>query len=94
MIDPMLWRGLRALVSDAVEQGALAVERVHLETARRPFEMLELIPAVSEQAQNLREVHDTIVQGVYSAVRITNQMVAKTFDALEAGAEREPATPR
>ena len=68
------WQGLRALVGDAVEHGATAIERVHLETARRPFTIMEQIPPLAEPAQNIREVHDTIVSGVYASVRLVNQV--------------------
>ena len=79
------WQGLRALVGDAVEHGATAIERVHLETARRPFAIIEQIPELSQPAQNIREVHDTIVSGVYTSVRLVNKLVGRTLDAaLEA----------
>jgi hypothetical protein len=89
------WQGLRALVGDAVEHGATAIERVHLETARRPFAFMEHIPPLAEPAQNIREVHDTIVSGVYTSVRLVNQLVGKTLDAalaaLDTQSQGEPA---
>jgi hypothetical protein len=84
------WQGLRALVIDAVEHGATAIERVHLETARRPFSIMENIPALAEPAQNIREVHDTIVSGVYTSVRLVNQLVGKTLDAALAAIDAQP----
>jgi hypothetical protein len=83
------WQGLRALVSDAVEHGATAIERVHLETARRPFTIIEQIPELAQPAQNIREVHDTIVSGVYTSVRLVNQLVGKTLDAALAALDDE-----
>ena len=44
-------RGLAALVRDAVEHGSRAVEKVHLEIARRPFTVLEHVPGI--EAPNL-----------------------------------------
>ena len=86
------WQGLRALVVDAVEQGAHAIERVHLQTASRPFTILEHIPELAQPAHNIREVHDTIVSGVYTSVRLINQLVGKTLnvalDALDAPGEQ------
>lgn len=81
MTDMKRWRGLRALVTDAVEQGASAIERVHLQTARRPFVVLEHIPGVSGPAHILHQAHDTIVSGVYDAIRVTNRIVGQTLDA-------------
>lgn len=75
------WQGLRALVVDAVDNGATAIERVHLETARRPFAIIEQIPELAQPAQNIREVHDTIVSGVYTSVRLVNKLVGRTLDA-------------
>ena len=45
------WKGLRALLTDAVEQGTSAVERVHRATAARPFDVLDHIPGVAPGAR-------------------------------------------
>lgn len=85
MKDVKRWRGLCALVGAAVDQGACAIERVHLETARRPFAILEQIPGVAEPALGIHQVHDTVVSGVYDAVRLVNRVVGTTLDtALDA----------
>lgn len=81
MTDWKRWRGLSALVEAAVDQGASAVERVHLATANRPFVILEQIPAVKEPAQVVHEVHDTVVLGAYTSVRIVNHWVGKALNA-------------
>lgn len=102
MKDVKRWRGLRALVGDAVEQGASAIERVHLSTARRPFAILEQIPGIAEPAQSIHEIHDTVVSSVYGTVRLVNRVVGQTLDgalaaldtsAAEAAGESEPAPP-
>jgi hypothetical protein len=94
MNDFKRWRGLRALITDAVEHGASAIERVHLETARRPFEVIEQITGAPEPAQNFREVHDTIVSGVYTTIRLVNRAVGQTLEhalvAFENSAARAP----
>jgi hypothetical protein len=81
MTDWKRWRGLRALVEAVVDQGASAVERVHLATAARPFTILEQLPAVKDPAQVAHEVHDTVVLGAYTSVRIVNHWVGKALDA-------------
>jgi hypothetical protein len=80
MNDFKRWRGLRALITDAVEHGASAIERVHLSTARRPFDVIQQIPSVAEPAQNIHEVHDTIVSGVYTTIRLVNRAVGQTLE--------------
>ena len=98
MTDMKRWRGLRALVSDAIEHGASAVERVHLQTASRPFVVLEHIPVLGGPARTLHEAHDAAVSGVYAAIRITNRGVGEALDAALAAAdtkdEHEPAETR
>jgi hypothetical protein len=94
MNDFKRWRGLRALITDAVEQGASAIERVHLSTARRPFDVIQQqIPSVATPAQNFHEVHDTIVSGVYTTIRLVNRAVGHTLEhalcALENNAPRQ-----
>ena len=90
MKDIKRWRGLRALIGDAVEHGASAIERVHLETARRPFAILEQVPAVSQPAQDIHAVHDTVVSGVYTSVRLVNRAVGKTLDAVLDAIDTDP----
>lgn len=86
-------RGLRALVEDAVHHGSLAVERVHMETARRPFSILEKIPPIAVPVQVVHAVHDASVAASYAAVRLVNRAVGRALDAAlgvaALGAERD-----
>jgi hypothetical protein len=50
-------RGLRALLSEAVEHGSRAVEVVHKATAARTFVVLEVIPPTARPAKVLHVVH-------------------------------------
>jgi hypothetical protein len=87
------WRGLGALIGDAVEHGASAIERVHLATAERPFRILEQIPGIAEPTKGVHVVHDAVVSGVYAQVRSVNRLVGKaldlTFDVLEQASENK-----
>ena len=74
------WRGLVALVGQLVDQGAVAVERVHLETARRPFAILERIPLLAVPAQSVHTIHDATASSVYALVRVVNDIAGKTLD--------------
>jgi hypothetical protein len=68
-------RGAVALTSDAVEHGSRAVEKVHLETAARPFNILKAIPVVSAPASVVHVVHDLCVTSVYWQIRMWNRLV-------------------
>jgi hypothetical protein len=75
-------RGLRALLEEAVEQGTTAVERVHMATAARPFDILAHIPPVAPGARGVRVIHDATVTGVYEAIRQVNRLVGATLSAV------------
>lgn len=75
------WRGLGALVRDAVEQGSLAIEKIQKETAARPFAVLALIPTVAPVARVVRVVHDVSVSGVHGAIRLVNRAVGAAVEA-------------
>jgi hypothetical protein len=89
------WRGLKALVQDAVEHGSRAVERVHLATARRPFAILEAIPVVATPTRIVHVIHDATTSTVYGSIRLVNRAVGATLDvALDAAdAREEPHAP-
>lgn len=74
-------RGLLALVGSAVENGASAVERVHLATAARPFDILEKTP-IAEPAAVVDKIHGATVAGVYESVRAITKTVVKTLDSV------------
>jgi hypothetical protein len=82
---------LRALITDAVEHGASAVERVHLATARRPFAIVEQVPGIEQPARVVHEVHDAIVSTTYSNVRGVNRTVGAALDALLAALDERDA---
>jgi hypothetical protein len=80
--DTKRWRGVRALVEAAVDQGASAVERVHLATARRPFAILQWIEPIREPVALVQAIHDGIVSGVYSSVRAVNHALGTTLELV------------
>ncbi len=75
------WRGLSALIQDAVEHGARAVERVHMESTGRPFAAIERIPPIASAARAVHLVHDAAVTAAYGAVRLVARLVGATVDA-------------
>jgi hypothetical protein len=76
------WRGLVALVGDAVEHGSRAIQRVQLETARRPFTILEHIPPIAAPARIAHAAHDVSVTFVHGAIRAVNAVAGKTVDVI------------
>ena len=78
------WRGAVALLRDAVEHGSRAVERIQIETARRPFGIIEHIPVVAAPTRIVHGVHDASVTAVHEVIRAVNVAVSRTVDfALE-----------
>jgi hypothetical protein len=90
------WRGLKDLVVDGVEHGSRAVERVHLGTAKRTFDILEAIPLVSAPSKVVHVIHDATTRASYATVRAVGRAVGAgqdlAFDAIE-GAEPPPSRP-
>jgi hypothetical protein len=74
------WRGLKSLVADAVEHGSRAVQKVHMETARKPFAILEAIPPIAVPAKAVHVIHDAIVSTTYITIRAVNQVVSSAAD--------------
>jgi len=85
------WRGVKDLLIDAVEQGASAVERVHLETARRSFSAVKQVSQINEPTQQVQNVHDTVVATAYASVRAVTRAVG---NALDVAIDTLEATPR
>lgn len=76
------WLGLKTLLEDAVEHGSRAIEKVHLETAARTFEVLEAIPKIAATAKVVHVVHDGLVQSTHGAIRLVNTGVHRATDAI------------
>ena len=96
MTDVKRWRGLKDLVRDAVEQGASAVERVHLATAERPFALLAQIPALCDPVRSIQQIHDTLVSTTYATVRTVTRAVGDgaeiALDVVESAANAPAKT--
>ena len=87
------WRGLRAMVTDVVEHGSRAIEEVQTTTAKRVFDVLELIPAVKEPAALVHAVHDVAIGGIYASVRVVNQAVGVAADLVIDLIDTSPTSP-
>ena len=83
-------RGAVALTADVVEHGSRAVEKVHLETAGRPFRILEQIPGVNAPAKVVHVVHDLCVTSVYWQIRMWNRLARAVADTALPGTDVAP----
>lgn len=79
-------RGLKDLLVDAVDHGAGAIEKVHLGTAKRTFDVLEAIPGLDEPSKLVHVVHDASVHGVYTTVRLVTRGVGAALGLVLDGA--------
>jgi hypothetical protein len=89
MTDLAKWRGVGSLVVDALEHGSRAVERIQLETAGRPFAVLERIPVVAGVGRAVRVAHTAIVTTTHAAVRLVGQAVGTAIELGLIAAERK-----
>jgi len=69
------WRGLTDLAVEAVDQGTRAVERIHLWTAARPFDLLERLPPLAPPLRRARRLQEALVSRTYRAIRLANRGV-------------------
>ena len=76
-----LLRGVRALLTDAVEHGSRAVETIQLETAKRPFTVLEAIAPISVPAKTVHVLYDAAVNVTHASIRGVNGVVGVALDA-------------
>jgi hypothetical protein len=87
------WRGLKALVQDAVENGSREVERIHLAETKLPFQILAQLPAFTKSARIAHGLHNAAVTTSYAAVRLVNRGVGAALDVVieevEKAQERE-----
>jgi len=83
------WRGAVALLRDAVEHGSRSVQRIQIETAHRPFAILERIPGVAAPTRIVHGVHDASVTAVHEVIRAVNVVVGATVDFALEQADRE-----
>jgi hypothetical protein len=87
------WKGLSSLVGDAVEHGSKAIERIHMATARRPFEIIERIPAIGAPTKVVHGVHDAIVTNTYNQIRFWNSLVQSVVQSALPDAPEPESTP-
>lgn len=78
-------RGLKDLVIDAVEHGSRAVEKVQIETAKVPFDLLEKITPLKVPVAGVRLVYNTSISNVHGMIRLITKVTGDTVDAVLEG---------
>lgn len=83
------WQGTRALVGEAIEHGSRAVERVQLELAKTPFDLLERVPGLKVPVSGIRELYNTGVSSTHTMIRLATKVAGDTvgvvLDAVSPG---------
>ncbi len=87
------WRGLKSLIIDAVDHGSRAVEHIQVETARKPFELLEQIPPLAVPVKGIHEIHDTAVSAVHGMIRLVNRVTSESLDVVLDTVEKQRPPP-
>jgi len=67
------FRGLKTLVLEAVEKGSRAIERVQIETAKRPFDLLEQVPTLKVPVNGVRAIYNVSISNTHSLIRLVAQ---------------------
>lgn len=75
------WKGLSALVVDAVVHGSEAVERMQRGLVATPFEVLEQIPPLVGPMKLVRTVHDLALTTTHGTIRLTAKAVGTVVAA-------------
>lgn len=86
-------RGLKSLVQAAVDHGSQAIEKVQLEMAKTPFDVLEQVPNLKIPVAGARLVYNTSVASTHLIIRAVNKVVGDTLDVVIDQVSREDAPP-
>lgn len=88
------WKGLSALVVDAVVHGSEAVERMQRGLVATPFEVLEQIPPLVAPMKVVRTVHDLALTTTHGTIRLTAKAVGSAVAAgLDLAENQAPGSP-
>lgn len=74
---------LLGLLTEAVDAGSSAVQRVQEDLTARPYDVLERIPGLAEPARAVRAVHFGMLRGSYGVVRFTNGVLGAAFKRID-----------
>jgi hypothetical protein len=86
-------RGLADLVVQATIHGSRAIERIQLEKARVPFEILESVPMTAGPAKLVHVVHDLSVTTTHATIRAVATGVGHVATAVIDSIDRADDAP-
>lgn len=75
------WRGLKALVHDAVDLTTTIVGETHEQVAKKAMAVLETIEPIAGPARVVNDLRRETTEGVLSAVKLVNRTVEQLTDA-------------
>ena len=75
-------KGLKSLVQSAVEHGSRAVEKVQIEMAKTPFDLLEKVDPLKVPVAGVRMIYNTGVSTTHGMIRLVNKVVGETLDVV------------
>jgi pimeloyl-ACP methyl ester carboxylesterase len=75
------WRGLKALIHDAVDQTTTIVGEAHEQVARHAMSVISLVEPIAAPARAVDEVRRAVTEGVLTSIRRVNRAVETISDA-------------
>jgi hypothetical protein len=71
----------RALVQDAVDRGATAIQEVQEALTARPYDVLEQVPGLGAPTEVVRSLHSNGVRATYDVIRLVNRGVGAVLSS-------------
>jgi len=62
-------------INEVVGNSVNGAETIHRSISNVPFDALEAIPPLKSKVQLARNVHDTVMDGIYSTIRKVNNEI-------------------
>lgn len=88
------WRGALQFAGDGFDQITQRVHGIHRAISDKPFQALAPLPAVGDSTAPVRQIHDTITDGVYGVVRLSgNALIGAAAEVLKQADRVIPPTP-
>jgi len=66
-------------INEVFESGLNSAETIHRSIANVPFDALETIPTIKSKVKIARNVHDTVMDGIYNTIRKANNDIGASY---------------
>ncbi|MDP9139186.1 MAG: GPI inositol-deacylase [Pseudomonadota bacterium] len=88
------WRGALQFAGDGFDLITQRVHGIHRAIADKPFQTLAPLPAIGDSTAPVRQLHDSITDGVYGVVRLSgNALIGAAAEVLKQADRVMPPTP-